>query len=793
MKKLLPLSILALGVIYLGLSLFPLTPRKDFDFDGFGRLPVLLNGRVKPMDTVARTTLLMLQGRQRVSTPDGHTLTPTEWLLDTLYRPKLADTYQTFEIAHPDVLALFALVPEEGAGKKRFSFNQLQPRLSELDKQARLIMDAERQAQEAGREPPKRTTFQRAVLELRSHIVLYDRLTASLVHPGSADFLAEIIRFQNGLAAGRVAVRAREAGQPHDEAAAKATLDTAERFGFMAENGYLNAIPPADGDLAHWHNSGTVLIESIGDGEATGFASRTAIVQLYAALGRAWAAQTPSTFNEGVRTYRSTVLQRILGERLAKADLETRFNAAQPFYHGMVLFVGTFLLAVGSWLFWREALGRAAFWLLGLTWVLTTAGILARMWLEGRPPVTNLYSSALFIGWGSVAICLVLEKFFRNGVGSVAGGLVGFATLIIAHHLSLSGDTLEMMQAVLDSNFWLATHVVIVTLGYAATFVAGFLALIYVYCGVFSQVLDKPMGDTLAKMLYGIVCFATLFSFVGTVLGGIWADQSWGRFWGWDPKENGALIIVLWNALILHARWGGLVKRRGLMALAIFGNIVTAWSWFGVNMLGVGLHSYGFMDSAVFWLTVFVISQLALIGLAVAPGVKWRSNDVYGTSVLLTRHAVAQGVMLNSDSVANLDPSIEAQKATWLARMMPKIETRDIALKLVKDTSMLFFGLAAFQGIIGAIFTPFLLIDALIDTFLAALLWTSKSRVVAVILLLWSVGNVIVTTLSLFGIFEHSPKNVWLAVLFFLASINGVKATFLLHGKFAKIPPANGD
>jgi len=219
----------------------------------------------------------------------------------------------------------------------------------------------------------------------------------------------------------------------------------------------------------------------------------------------------------------------------------------------------------------------------------------------------------------------VLEKIFRNGVGSVAAGLVGFSTLIIAHHLSLSGDTLEMMQAVLDSNFWLATHVVVVTLGYAATFVAGFLALIYVCCGIFTRTLDQAMGDTLVKMVYGIVCFATLFSFVGTVLGGIWADQSWGRFWGWDPKENGALIIVLWNALILHARWGGLVKRRGLMALALFGNIVTAWSWFGVNMLGVGLHSYGFMDSALFWLIAFVVSQLALIALTVAPGVKWRS------------------------------------------------------------------------------------------------------------------------------------------------------------------------
>jgi len=126
-------------------------------------------------------------------------------------------------------------------------------------------------------------------------------------------------------------------------------------------------------------------------------------------------------------------------------------------------------------------------------------------------------------------------------------------------------------------------------------------------------------------MVYAIICFATLFSFTGTVLGGIWADQSWGRFWGWDPKENGALIIVLWNALILHARWGGMVKERGLMNLAVFGNVVTSFSWFGVNMLGIGLHSYGFMDAAFKWLMMFIVSQAAIIGLGLIPLRFWRS------------------------------------------------------------------------------------------------------------------------------------------------------------------------
>ena len=156
-------------------------------------------------------------------------------------------------------------------------------------------------------------------------------------------------------------------------------------------------------------------------------------------------------------------------------------------------------------------------------------------------------------------------------------------------------------------------------------FLAGMLAIIYVIRGVFTRSLKKQTADSLARMTYGVVCFATLFSFVGTVLGGIWADQSWGRFWGWDPKENGAVLIVLWCAIILHARWGGFIRQRGLMVMALFGNIVTSFSWFGVNMLGVGLHSYGFMQKAFPWLCGFMLSQLVLMAIAGLPLGRWRS------------------------------------------------------------------------------------------------------------------------------------------------------------------------
>jgi cytochrome c-type biogenesis protein CcsB len=291
-----------------------------------------------------------------------------------------------------------------------------------------------------------------------------------------------------------------------------------------------------------------------------------------------------------------------------------------------------FLLALLFWLSPErfEWARRAAVWLMVLTLVVHAGGQIYRMVQEGRPPVTNLYSSAIFIGLAAVIFGLLLEWVFPHGIGVIVAAAVDFCALLIAHHIARSGDTMIMLQAVLDTNFWLATHVVAVTLGYAGTFMAGFLGVMYVVLGAFTTRLanpvdqrviegdrirgsGRPLGKVLTTMIYAIICFATLFSFVGTVLGGIWADQSWGRFWGWDVKENGALMIVLWNAIVLHARWGGIVKERGLACLAVGGNIVTSWSWFGVNMLGIGLHSYGFMGAAFYALLAFVASQVVLI------------------------------------------------------------------------------------------------------------------------------------------------------------------------------------
>ncbi|MEE2780772.1 MAG: cytochrome c biogenesis protein CcsA, partial [Planctomycetota bacterium] len=344
------------------------------------------------------------------------------------------------------------------------------------------------------------------------------------------------------------------------------------------------------------------------------------------------------TFNEGIEAYRNAIAEQKPAELIDSPSIlqrtitgifgsfyafEAWFNRCDTFFIAKVLYIFTFLLGVLGLLIWRQPLSRAAFWLLVFTFALHTIALLARMYISGRPPVTNLYSSAVFIGWGCVLLAIILELIYRMGIGTIVGSVIGFLTLLVAYFLAADGDTFVVLQAVLDTQFWLATHVVAITLGYSTTFLAGGLGILYILflflwrVGLASQ--DDRLRDELPRMIYGVLCFAIFFSFVGTVLGGLWADDSWGRFWGWDPKENGALIIVLWNALVLHARWAGLVRTRGLAVLVVVGNIVTAWSWFGVNELGVGLHSYGFKEGVLRNLLIVVLSQLLIIVIGCLP------------------------------------------------------------------------------------------------------------------------------------------------------------------------------
>ena len=606
MKRLTPWIILAVIALWIAGNWTPAKVAKDdVDLAKFGKLPVLVGGRVKPLDTVARNSLLIIHSKQELQLENGKTISAMQWLTDVLFNAPTADQYPVFVVQNDEVLGLFGW---EQSQRKYFTFTELSVFLKQIEEQGE-------QADKL--EAVQRSAYQSAILNLRNAVVLYQKLKNSVQPEGAQNFARELDLFIESVPAAAKAAAQAQRGENFDRAKLNDVATTVQKYERLSEMAYILAVPPSDKGN-DWHSVGENLLNSIMTGEIH------PIVKEYARIGDAYRARDHAGFNQHVDLVANWFAKE-QPTATKRTSFEFLFNRLQPFSQSMSIYVLAFLLACASWLGWTRTLNRSAFYLLLLALAIHSFGLFSRMYLQERPPVTNLYSSAIFIGWGAVIVSLILERIYRDGIGAACAGAIGFVTLIIAHHLAGSGDTLEMLQAVLDTNIWLATHVVCITTGYSAMFLAGMLAIIYVIRGVFTKSLTKPTADSLARMTYGVVCFATLFSFVGTVLGGIWADQSWGRFWGWDPKENGAVLIVLWCAITLHARWGGFIRQRGLMVMAIFGNIVTSFSWFGVNMLGVGLHSYGFMQKAFPWLLGFMISQLALITIASMPLENWRS------------------------------------------------------------------------------------------------------------------------------------------------------------------------
>jgi ABC-type transport system involved in cytochrome c biogenesis permease subunit len=583
------------------------------DWQTAGTLPVMHEGRIKPLDTVARNTLQLLGNRSSVKMPDDATDGPrgsvsaVQWLLGLMAGSAWVDKAPVFRIDAHEVLDLFDLERRPG---HRYAAADIEKGRGALRAQAERLRDV----------PPEQRTFvQKKYAEIEQKLMAHDLVrfayeTPTLPRPTGESDEARRALFEQ---VRRLMQGARMIEDNHPPA-------TIPPLASAADDG------PAEGPAGRWQALYpavvTAMVARVLDGREGQPAYRLnpailPFTDLLAAVDR-----PPAEFNAALSAYRRTIAE--LPEVKAsagKAAFEAWLNRFNPTDTAKWLYIAAAVLCFVSFLVWHATLNRFVWWMLVATLLLHTFALAARMYLTGRPPVVNLYSSAVFIGWACVLAGLGLESLHRLGIGNLVAAVSGGLTLMVAYGLD-SGDTMHVLQAVLDTQFWLSTHVVTVTLGYGATFLAGMLGTCSIVHGLWTRLMGRPADDAAARdvqdrlhrMTYGVVCFALFFSFIGTVLGGLWADDSWGRFWGWDPKENGALMIVLWNAAVLHARWDKWIGPRGFALFTIGGNIVTAWSWFGTNQLGIGLHSYGFTSGVLMLLAGYVTSQLALIAAGLA-------------------------------------------------------------------------------------------------------------------------------------------------------------------------------
>jgi len=607
------LVVIIFACYLLGKARLPVSAPSEMQIYEFGKMPVAYQGRVKPYDTLARNTLQILSTRQEVGVLDDkgnvkQTLPAIRWLLDAISGADGAQDHRIFRIENTDLLTALDLPYRPLFW--RYSLNEINHKAAPATDDPEITTELSRQIKLADETPAKdRSLFQNKVLQLRDKTQLYMAVVLAFRSP-PLDTTDKDTFTKSLQATQRLIAQLQRAQAPH-------------------------AVPPKETE-SQWTMLVQAELEAVRD-EFMKQPVNPATLTLSKLFG-AYARGDATVFNQELAEYRrnlgdyENLLKANAGELksagLAKSemlsqprvDFEVFYNQFSPFYYAAVLYLVAFLLGIFSWVGWTEPLRRGSMWLLWFTLAVHTFALIARIYISGRPPITSLYSTAIFIGWAGVLLSLLFESIYRLGLGNISAAVIGFLTLVVAHNLSLDGDTFIVLQAVLDTQFWLTLHVITVNLGYAATYLAGMFGITYLITCHATSMLDVEGRKILGRIMYGVLCFAILFSFTGTVFGGLWADDSWGRFWGWDPKENGALMIVLWNALVLHARWGGLVKGRGLANLLIAGNIVVTWSYFGVNELGVGLHSYGASESSTaMWLLTFTATQLAFIGLGLMP------------------------------------------------------------------------------------------------------------------------------------------------------------------------------
>jgi ABC-type transport system involved in cytochrome c biogenesis permease subunit len=252
---------------------------------------------------------------------------------------------------------------------------------------------------------------------------------------------------------------------------------------------------------------------------------------------------------------------------------------------------------------------RRAFYM--LAWAGFVAGLLAMIagfWLRieitGRAPVTNMYESVVYLALGITAFGMIFEAFNRQRYLMAAAAAIGAVALILADSAPVVLDPqLHPLKAVLRDNFWLVVHVMTITLSYAAFALAmgiGDITLWFYLVG--SR--DRAAIEAQSRFTYRVLQVGVLLLAVGTILGAVWADFAWGRFWGWDAKEVWALVSLIYYLAVLHARFIGWVRQLGLAAASSGGFLFIIVAWYGSNYWFAGLHSYGSGPAGGTWYVV---------------------------------------------------------------------------------------------------------------------------------------------------------------------------------------------
>lgn len=319
------------------------------------------------------------------------------------------------------------------------------------------------------------------------------------------------------------------------------------------------------------------------------------------------------SLNEFVQTAKSVNPEKYPTGLSIKA--EVLYNEAKPFQWAWILYAICFTLFLTGVFLKNKILTILGWGVLSIAFIMHTAGFLMRVYLAGRPPVSNMYETVIWVGWGVLVFAMIIFLQKRRYDLMLGGSFVAFLCMVVADNSPIIlNPAIQPLEAVLRSNMWLIIHVMPISLSYAAFFLAlamSNIGLINILQG------HSEKGGKISELVdscYRSIQFGVVLLAAGTILGGVWADYSWGRFWGWDPKEVWAFVTLMGYLALLHGRLAGWIRQYGMLVGSIVSFSLVIMAWYGVNfVLGEGLHSYGFGAGGIEYVAGFLGVQFLFV------------------------------------------------------------------------------------------------------------------------------------------------------------------------------------
>ena len=602
------------------------TKSHAFDYEYFESLPVLHEGRLKPLQSFAILHFRWFKNQSHVSHDEA-----MSWLTSSLFDPQSAAQTPLFKIDLPELEnSILAELENQGISKQKskkhlYSVADLTPYV--MARRPNLSQDELSVFETAYKDLHAKygaaiRIMQTMSLYLPMNVQIPNKFKETISLPNQEIRVIDLHAHEQFLSKELKSV-IKEKGDDipnyttEEQKLAQLLYAYHQLFGRGISNDFVKLYPD------FWQDGSYFEMEWLSPWQQFSFSKghpkQVDYIQHWQDMSQAFRNNNQAAFFEASKHARDFIFEAEQALNPSKLEnktiVEIFYNDFQPLELTMILYLISIIFVL-CWFKWPKRVNSTiaeAGLILGA--VSHALALILRGIILERPPVTTLYESVIFVAITVVLVSLIFFYRSKNYSHILYGAIGGLILLVISSVFLSQEDSLQMLVAVLNTNFWLAVHDLMITAGYGLCVLAAIMAHGWLGYGLVKTYDDayKTKRDVLFKQTYFITVLALLITTIGTVLGGIWADQSWGRFWGWDPKENGALLIVLWLAWIIHGRLAGIFGKELLMYFIGYLNIVVGLAWFGVNLLGVGLHSYGFTSGIAVGLIAFVIVEILIL------------------------------------------------------------------------------------------------------------------------------------------------------------------------------------